>query len=71
MTDLTNILKTELGVKSDKTHHHHHPHHHHEKIIVPNTETTTEVTHELQSQLGQGKKVDENIQEEKNHSETK
>jgi hypothetical protein len=65
MSDLTNILKAELGVKQNKSEHHHH---HHDKIIVSQTETTNDVTHELQSQLGQSKKVDQEIQQEKDEN---
>ena len=54
----TNILKAELGVKPNKSEHHHQ--HHHDKIIVPQTASNkSTVTQELQSQLGQGKKVDQ------------
>ncbi len=70
MADVTDMLKAELGVKSNEPHHHHH-HHHHDKIIVPNIERTENVTHELQSQLGQGKEIDREIQQEKNQTEGK
>jgi hypothetical protein len=62
MADTTDMLKAELGVKLPEVKHHHH---HHEKIIVPSSETNDNVTHELQSQLGQGKEVDREIQHEK------
>jgi hypothetical protein len=62
MADVTGMLKAELGVKSDKSQDHYH--HHHDKVIVPNMEAKTDVTHELQSQLGQGKEVDREIQQE-------
>jgi len=68
MADVTNMLKAELGVKSDKSEDHHH---HHDKIIVPSSETTENVTHELQSQLGQGKEIDRKIQQKKNEMEDK
>ncbi len=68
MADVTNMLKAGLGVKSDKSEHHHH---HHDKIIVPSSETTENVTHELQSQLGQGKEIDREIQQKKNETEDK
>ncbi len=62
MTDLTDMLKTELDVKSDKLEHHH------DTTIVPRNEIIDNVTHELQSQLGQGKEIDRKIhvQHEKN-----
>jgi hypothetical protein len=61
MADTTDMLQAELGVKPHKPKHHHH----HETIIVPSTETIDNVTYELQSQLGQGKQVDREIQQEK------
>ncbi|UJR32287.1 hypothetical protein I4U23_019752 [Adineta vaga] len=68
MADLTNALKAELGVKSDE-----HPkhHHHHDKIIVPSQEAKEDVTHTLQSQLGHGKEVDVEIQQEKHPTNNK
>lgn len=68
MTDTINMLKAELGIKSNKHEHHHH---HHGKIIIPNKEATENVTHELQSQLGQGKEVDREVQQEKHQGEDK
>jgi hypothetical protein len=65
MADVTNTLKAELGIKSNKSEHHHQ----HEKTIVPSTEAANDVTHVLQSQLGQGKRVDRDIQQEKNKIE--
>ncbi|CAF1542757.1 unnamed protein product [Adineta steineri] len=66
MADLTSILKAELGVKSHDQHHHHDHHHQHDKIIVPSSmKVKNDTTHELQSQLGHGKELDEEIQHEK------
>lgn len=68
MADVTNMLKAELGIKS----HHQHHHHHHDKIIVPSMAGKHEVSYELQSQLHQGKIVDEEIrQAKKNEAEGK
>jgi len=66
MADTTDMLQAELGVKSHETKHHHH--HHHDTIIVPSNEITDNVTHELQSQLGQGKKIDREIQQKKKNN---
>jgi hypothetical protein len=65
MADVNDMLKTELGVKPNKPE----PHHHHDKIIVPSAEATKDVTHQLQSQFGQGKEVDREIQQEKKEAE--
>ncbi|CAF1069943.1 unnamed protein product [Adineta ricciae] len=68
MADLTNVLKTELGVK-DEGHAKHH--HHHDKVIVPSKAVDVDVTHALQSQLGHGKEVDEEVQHEKSPTNKK
>jgi hypothetical protein len=68
MADVTDMLKAELGIKSDKPEQHHH---HQDKIIIPCNETGENVTYELQSQLGQGKEVDREIQQEQNQATNK
>lgn len=68
MSDTTNMLKAELGIQSDQHGHHQH---HHDKILVPTNETTEDVTHELQSQLGQSTEADREICEEKLETEKK
>lgn len=60
MADINNVLKAELGVKSDE---HQAAQHHHDKVIVPSQESDANVSHVLQSQLGHGKEADQEIQQ--------
>ena len=69
MSDATNMLKAELGLKTEEHSPQHH--HHHDKVVVPSQESNQDVTHVLQSQLGHGKEVDQEVQQEKEQPEGK